>query len=114
MNMNDGLTHGDDGDSHSGDSSSCTNDDSSHTSRLGGNHVNQDGSSTSSFSLAKDDSTKVFRAKIIVFSVSCLFAIGCSTFAFLYMRSNQNEEFEQEVSMKCATFCDNCASFNIL
>lgn len=101
-----GLTRGVDGDSQSGDSSCSTNDDSSrNASSLGGDHVNHDGSSTSSFSLARDDSTKVFRAKIIVFCVICLCAIGCSTFAFVYTRSQENKAFEHEVSIEYATFC---------
>ena len=111
-----GLTREVDGDSQSGDSSSCnTNDDSSrNASSLGGDHLNHDGSSTSSFSLARDDTIMVVRARIIVFCVICLCAIGCSTFAFLYTRSQESKAFEHEVSIECATCCDNCVCFDML
>ena len=93
-----GLTSGMDDDSDSGDSSSL-NDVSvnSSTSALGSKGLKQQGSSSSQFSLARSDTVKVIRTRIIVFGVIGLCAIGCGTGAFLYTRSNQENSFENQV-----------------
>jgi hypothetical protein len=97
-----GLTSGMDDDSDSGDSSSM-NDMSvnSSSSVVVNKGLKQQSSSSSQFSLARSDTVKVIRIKIIVFGVIGLCAIGCGTGALLYSRSNQENAFEHQVRTPC-------------
>lgn len=94
-----GLTGGDRDveDSHSMESSSV-NDSSNNDSSTGLESGHQQGDDeTVSYSLAKSETRRVLRSKILLLIVITLCAVGCSTAAFYIARGAQEHEFANQV-----------------